>query len=233
MSNIERDFDEVLPFTAIPNKTLRDSNLSFQASGLLAHLLSLPPNWKVSVRQLSTVRAKNGDASVRAALKELQSEGYVRLTRNRNPDGTICAPEWKVRSTPYPTNQGPEKPCVENPHVDNSDVDNRSTIKERVIKEVSTKEISLSKDDEVLMTWIEEKLKEHPEMREKVELYQHKPVSYRQKVLDSLIEKKSLRSLQGNSSSSSSFSGGPPPSPQKRTVPLEESIYAKWGGAPK
>ncbi|MCC8015496.1 MAG: helix-turn-helix domain-containing protein [Eubacterium sp.] len=63
-------------YTVMSNYHLFDKRLSFKAKGLLSFMLSVPDTWEYSVKGLAAM-AKDGVASVSAALKELENCGYV------------------------------------------------------------------------------------------------------------------------------------------------------------
>lgn len=67
-------------FVVIGNETIRDRRLSYKARGILAYLLSLPDNWRISSQYLSTV-APDGRDAVRTGLQELEATGYLVRTR--------------------------------------------------------------------------------------------------------------------------------------------------------
>lgn len=64
-------------FTVLPNATIRDPELSFRATGLLAYMVSLPNGAKVDSLSLSQ-RKKEGRDAVRTAFTELVRQGYAR-----------------------------------------------------------------------------------------------------------------------------------------------------------
>jgi hypothetical protein len=63
------------PFARVTKALLNDPNLSWQAKGIMAYLIGKPKNWKLRVKDLAN-RAKNGETSIRSALKELRTQGY-------------------------------------------------------------------------------------------------------------------------------------------------------------
>lgn len=70
----------------LPNHAVRDRRLSLKAVGLLAHLLSHEPGWKVN----SIALAKHwqvGRDQIRNALAELEAFGYVIRVRWQNDRG--------------------------------------------------------------------------------------------------------------------------------------------------
>lgn len=102
-------------FTVIANDTIRDPNLSFRATGVLAFLLSMPDGWEVKGRVLADAKKEGRDA-VFTALGELEEHGYLVRTKERREDGT-----WTNVSIVY------ERPVLENrqPSPDNQDPDNQ------------------------------------------------------------------------------------------------------------
>ena len=61
---------------------LRDTRLSLKAIGLFSIILSLPPEWDFSIAGLAAI-TKDGIATVRAALNELEANGYLTRKRGR------------------------------------------------------------------------------------------------------------------------------------------------------
>lgn len=77
-------------YTVMSNYHLRDMNLSLKAKGLLSLILSLPDNWKFSVRGLADIN-KEGVGCIGATLKELEAGGYLQRITHRKKgkiDGT-------------------------------------------------------------------------------------------------------------------------------------------------
>lgn len=106
-------------YTQIDNNVFRDNNLSFQAMGMLAYLLSKPHDWTVMVPQLAKVThgtaKKTGRDGVYVILKELIAAGYV--VREKQHSGDM---EYIVLDEPNPENteqaeSSPEKPNPEKP----------------------------------------------------------------------------------------------------------------------
>lgn len=64
-------------FTILPNETIEDSRLSWEARGLLTYLLSKPDHWQVIVGHLATESPKAKKEKVLSILKELELAGYV------------------------------------------------------------------------------------------------------------------------------------------------------------
>ena len=109
-------------FTVVSNAALEDTRLSFRAKGILVFILSKPDKWQVSERHLAE-QGPDGRSAVASALTELESAGYLRRTRTRQPDGTF-AWESMIFDEPQPANEPepaeetqPEQPA----EVDHSD----------------------------------------------------------------------------------------------------------------
>lgn len=73
-------------FTIVPNSILRNSNLSLQAIGLCAYILSLPKEWKINIEQicLSLDISKN---TAYKYLKELIQAGILKKARLKDEEG--------------------------------------------------------------------------------------------------------------------------------------------------
>ena len=67
-------------FTVMSNYHLRDKNLSLKAKGLLSVMLSLPEDWDYSISGLCSILKENKTA-IKSALRELQDNGYVVVTK--------------------------------------------------------------------------------------------------------------------------------------------------------
>lgn len=112
-------------FTVVDNHALRDDNLSLKARGLLVTMLSLPNNWKFSETGLCALFKKDGQASIRSGLKELESSGYLVRRRTRDDMGRVDGVEWIIY----------DQPRLENRNVDNPSLDSQPQLN---TKELST-----------------------------------------------------------------------------------------------
>lgn len=77
-------------YSLIDNVGLRDSILSYKATGLWAFLISHPPDWQVNVNHLVSAKADGRD-SVLSGLCELYEEGYLLYLKWRSTDGTFSS----------------------------------------------------------------------------------------------------------------------------------------------
>lgn len=136
-------------YTIMSNYHLRDSRLSLKAKGLLSVMLSLPAEWDFTLVGLTCI-SKEGISAIRAAIVELEENGYVVRSRIRNDAGQLTDTEYTIYEFPQnreqgkddmPSDSGPvhgpsshgspvcgspalEKPTLENPTLDNPTLDN-------------------------------------------------------------------------------------------------------------
>ena len=134
-------------FMAIHNNIFKDKTISLKAKGLLAFMMSLPPDWDYSLAGLAACN-KDGLVSVRSALQELEDNFYVKLTKVRNEKGQIVDMQYDVSDEPVFGNRIEEKPFLENPKADNPKTEkplseNRMQLN---TKELNTKELNTKID---------------------------------------------------------------------------------------
>lgn len=114
-------------YAQIPNATLRDKSLSFEARGVLAMLLSLPDNWSVNVAWICNQSGNAGRDKVTRILKELQAAGYMVKRLAKDKSGKITGTDWDVH--PYPITEQLETRCTEKPSYGESDTTNKGLYK--------------------------------------------------------------------------------------------------------
>lgn len=112
-------------YTCISNDVFR-SDLSLKARGMLCTMLSLPNDWEFSENGLQAI-LKDGQTSIRSAIKELESAGFLSRTRERDENGRMGKCVWIVS----------DYPRFENPNLVNSNLGNEP--------QLSTKESSTNK----------------------------------------------------------------------------------------
>ena len=134
-------------FMAIHNNIFKDKTISLKAKGLLAFMMSVPPDWDYSLAGLAACN-KDGLVSVRSALQELEDNFYVKLTKVRNEKGQIIDMQYDVSDEPVFGNRIEEKPFLENPKADNPKTEkplseNRTQLNTNTLntKELNTKVI--------------------------------------------------------------------------------------------
>ena len=96
---------------------LRDTRLSLKAIGLFSIILSLLPEWDFSIAGLAAI-TKDGIATVRAALNELEANGYLTRKRVRREDGKLEHNEYTFYEIPQAGKSVQEKPKEELPAED-------------------------------------------------------------------------------------------------------------------
>lgn len=101
-------------YTTMSNYHLRDKTLSLKGKGLQSMLLSLPDQWRYSVKGLAEI-CLEGRGCINATLQELEQRGYLIRRQQRLPDGTMGGVEYWIYEKP--------QPCTEKPDTDNPDTD--------------------------------------------------------------------------------------------------------------
>jgi hypothetical protein len=96
-------------FTVIGNHLAQHPDLSLLAIGLACHIQSLPQGARVDIKSLAD-RFPEGATRIAAALRELETHGYLRRERRRTPAGRIVTrtiscnqPKALHRHEPAPT----------------------------------------------------------------------------------------------------------------------------------
>ena len=135
-------------YTCISNDVFK-SDLSLKARGMLCTMLSLPDDWEFSENGLQAI-LKDGQTSVRSAIKELESTGFLSRTRERDESGRMGRCVWIVC----------DYPRFENPNLVNSNLGNEPQLstKQQSTNESSTnkkKESTLASYDEIIADYTE------------------------------------------------------------------------------
>ena len=128
MAFLRKDHKE--NYTCISNDVFR-SDLSLKARGMLCTMLSLPDDWEFSENGLQAI-LKDGQTSVRSAIKELEAAGFLSRTRERDESGRMGKCVWIVC----------DYPRFEIPNLANSNlgIEPQLSTKEQSTKGQSTKE---------------------------------------------------------------------------------------------
>ena len=82
------------PYLQIDKTGIEDENLSWRARGMLAYLIGRPPNWEISVNQLTKASDSDGRRAVQSTLKELEQANYLIRYPYHNPE-TGLMDGWK------------------------------------------------------------------------------------------------------------------------------------------
>lgn len=128
-------------YTCISNDVFR-SDLSLKARGMLCTMLSLPDDWEFSENGLQAI-LNDGQTSVRSAIKELETAGFLSRTRERDESGRMGRCIWTVSD--YPRF---ENPSMDTPSLDKSNLDYEPQLstKEQSTEELSTKKQSTKRE---------------------------------------------------------------------------------------
>lgn len=100
-------------FTQIPNALIRNDELSSKSLGVIVHLLSLPPGFRISIEFLCKAR-NEGETAMRSAIQQLERLNYMRIVRDRSASGRFLQSRWIVSDEPIVD----WAPHLENPHVE-------------------------------------------------------------------------------------------------------------------
>ena len=109
-------------YTVMSNFHLRDTNLSLKAVGLLSKMLSLTDEWNYTTRGLAAI-CKEGVDAIGAALKELESCGYLVRNQLRDAKGRISDTEYTIYESPHMPLPDTALPDTENPDMDKPDTE--------------------------------------------------------------------------------------------------------------
>ncbi len=104
-------------YTVMSNYHLRDTALSLKAIGLLSKMLSLTEEWDYTTRGLASI-CKEGVDAIGAALKELETRGYLVRRQIRDKRGRIADIEYTIYEFPHPPVPDTTAPDTENPDMD-------------------------------------------------------------------------------------------------------------------
>lgn len=125
-------------YTVIDNSIFNNKNLSLKARGLLGTMLSLPEEWDYSVEGLCAI-LKEGQTSIKSALKELEAEGYLVRVQTRAENGCLGKMEYFV----YEILQNKEvQPSVENQLADKQPVENSRQLNKQELNKQEIKKYS-------------------------------------------------------------------------------------------
>lgn len=138
-------------YTTISNHHLQDRNLSLKAKGLLTLILSLPPDWDMTLKGLVSLSGDGVD-SVRSGIQELEKAGYLRRSRSRNNLGQLLCTEYTIYEHAVTENVASETEIDDNlniiyseeSHVGKSNVDKNSHIEKSDVDKNTTEKIENS-----------------------------------------------------------------------------------------
>lgn len=99
MNNFHKHLHNQYGFTIVDNKIFIEKKLDLRAIGLLIQLLSLPDDWKYSIKGLAKI-CKDGEASIAAGLEQLKKHGYLTVERYRNENGKLGGSIYHIYENP-------------------------------------------------------------------------------------------------------------------------------------
>jgi hypothetical protein len=119
-------------YFSMARSSAQDRELSWEARGMLAYLLSKPDDWLVRVADL---QQQCGRDKAKAILAELEKAHYIRVERGaHNPEtGEFATNTYYVYETPFTENPSTVKPLTVNPPL-TYNRDKQSTDKDSVAK---------------------------------------------------------------------------------------------------
>lgn len=91
--------EKIEGFTTMCNYHLRDDRLSLKARGLLSMILSLPPDWDFSITGFCAC-CKEGRDSIRSALEELETAGYIERDLTERDGGKFTGGSYTIYEVP-------------------------------------------------------------------------------------------------------------------------------------
>jgi len=120
-------------FTILPNHVLQNSQLTWEARGMLAYLVSLPENWQVHVTELSG-RSPAAYSKNKRIIAELVAAGHIVKSQKRDSAGKFK--DWIFDVFDEPQIRIAE--CVVLPHSDNPNSENQHLQRTQQTKNPST-----------------------------------------------------------------------------------------------
>jgi hypothetical protein len=116
-------------FTNVSTALIRDSRISYGATGLMIDLLSNSDSWKLNLENLAN-RKTDRHTKIMGYVRELQKFGYLIIHRERNEHGKFVRTVWTVFEEPQPEMPKQQsqvtteaRPQVDFPSMENPDVD--------------------------------------------------------------------------------------------------------------
>lgn len=98
-------------YTVVPNESARDLSLSFEATGLLCFLLSLPSDWAIHKSWLQKQKINCGRDKLTRLVAELEDAGYIKREVAQLDSGKLNGFDWYVYPTASLKNRNTVKPC--------------------------------------------------------------------------------------------------------------------------
>lgn len=119
-------------YTIISNYHLQDKNLSNKAKGLLTIMLSLPPNWDMTLKGLVSLSSDGIDA-IRAQISELEKNGYLSRTRSRDELGRLQCTEYSIHELPVTKNKEKDSDKINSESNETELIDSTNTTPDNIL----------------------------------------------------------------------------------------------------
>lgn len=132
-------------YTVMSNHHLKNRALSLKAKGLLSLMLSLPEDWDYTLQGLAYISLEKVDA-IRGAITELENEGYITRTRERDGQGKLRGTEYIIREQPISEHPISEKPALEKPMLENPTLEKPTLDKPTQVKPTLENQAQLNKN---------------------------------------------------------------------------------------
>ena len=91
-------------FVMLDKAPINNPNLSLRAKGLLAYLLSKPPDWRPQTLDICA-HCKESPAVVRSAMQELAKAGHAVLIKESGGSGRMDGSRWTIYEKPQIDNE--------------------------------------------------------------------------------------------------------------------------------
>ena len=114
-------------YSIIDNAVLQNVNLSWEARGFLAYLLSLPNDWNFTVRGLVKQTGSSKNVILRL-MNELKAAGYIKLERKKDKDGRFTQSSWHIYESPFENHNIQKRNTVKTEHGENGTPCLRNTV---------------------------------------------------------------------------------------------------------
>ena len=96
-------------YTVVPNYIINENKLCMQSKFLLIYVMSLPPDFEVSLsglsRALTNEVSRVTEAAIRKCLKELKELGYVVRVFDKDESGKMVGSHYNFYDTPQITDK--------------------------------------------------------------------------------------------------------------------------------
>ena len=113
-------------YTNLPNALLNDKRLRWKDIGLLAQMLSHPPDWDFSYTSLLSGK-HGGQTELQGIVDRLKELGYLKIEKDRST-GKFGKTTWIVADTPFLWNEKTppqvDYPYMGNPHAEYQHMEN-------------------------------------------------------------------------------------------------------------